>query len=136
MKTNKNHKYFILELTRLNYNADEIIIDKFNLIQKNELNNAGFIIFDTITNTQCWSQLFYSSLGYENNEIHPSLENLESLMHPSDFEIIKEITNGINAIISQDLTIKIRFKAKSGTYIIFNSCIRPILDNQMEHYYS
>ncbi|MHC1704950.1 MAG: PAS domain-containing protein [Tenuifilaceae bacterium] len=102
----------------------------------NRQNNAGFIIIDNINNTQCWSPLFNSTLGYEHNEIQPSFENLENLMHPSDFEIIKEILKTNNDVNNKDLRIKLRFKTKSGTYIIFNTSIRSIIDREMEHYYS
>ncbi len=87
---------------------------------------SGFIIIDRNNNTQIWSPHFFKSLGFLPNEISPSYESLEKIIHPSDFEIIKNITQEMGNLISKAFMIKIRYKTKFNTYRVLKSRVKLI----------
>jgi PAS domain-containing protein len=91
---------------------------------------AGFVVVDKTDKTQVWSPQFYKALGYEVNEFTPSFDQFEIITHPSDFALLKEILNDNKRFLNEVLSVKLRFKTKSNTYILFSTSATIIHANE------
>jgi hypothetical protein len=116
----------IAEYLLIEVNQPELINSTFEEIvaYHHAIDYAGYIIIDNAKKTQIWSPHFYKALGFNANEIEPSNESLEKLLHPSDYVIIKQILHDFAENINKKLNIKIRYKTKSNTYLHLNSRIQ------------
>ena len=62
-----------------------------------------------------WSARFYELLGYEFNEIPPSLDTFKNFLHPDDRELLlKKVDDHFK--YNTPFSIEYRFKTKSGKY--------------------
>lgn len=70
---------------------------------------------DVNSNVAWWSPKFYELLGYEFNELPPTSDSFQSLIHPDDYQkTIDVLQNHFEH--NQPYMIEHRFKTKSGKY--------------------
>lgn len=126
MGLNTKIEYLLIEVNQPKIS----VLSSMNVVINSdyELNTeyAGFIIIDKINKTQSWSPHFFKALGFLPNEILPSFESLEKIMHPCDFLIIKKIALELNQSMRLGSIIKARYKTKYNTYKILNTRVKLI----------
>ena len=71
---------------------------------------------DITKDEQWWSPRYYKLLGYENNEIAPTLTNLGDLIHPDDRDVAFKVLQDYMAGKRADLEFEYRIRTKSGEY--------------------
>lgn len=71
---------------------------------------------DVNKDEQWWSPRYYNLLGYENNEIAPTLTNLGELIHPDDRDVAFKVLQDYMAGTRPDLEFEYRIRTKSGEY--------------------
>jgi diguanylate cyclase (GGDEF)-like protein/PAS domain S-box-containing protein len=73
--------------------------------------------WDLATNALWWSDSFYQVFGYAGNEVAPTLEAWEALVHPDD---VGRVVRGLEAAIASSATEwddHYRFRHRNGSYV-------------------
>jgi hypothetical protein len=131
MGLNAKSEYLLIEVNQPKISVINSINEQ-NQLEPNQ-GYAGFIIINNTNKTQSWSPHFYKSLGFYPDEIVPSFESLEKILHPSDFVVIEKILQDYKLNLNKDLNIKVRYKTKYKTYIIWNTRVKIICNEVLSN---
>jgi hypothetical protein len=133
MRLNSTADYFLIEVNQSKlFELDRIYDNSYQGIYSGS-EYAGFIIINNLNKTQSWSPHFYKTLGFGPNEITPSFESLEEILHPSDFVLFEKIIKSYTINLNRDLDIKVHYKTKSNTYILLNTRVKIISVNELKN---
>lgn len=91
----------------------EISNHRYNLAI--EGTDVGLWSWDIIKNLHYWSPKLYALLGFEEGEIAPSVEELQSRLHPEDkYDVLTQINSFINQ--GRKYKAEFRLRCKNGEY--------------------
>lgn len=91
--------------------------------------NLGIWDIDFITGEKYFSPMTFTILGYRPLEVEPSSSYWEEIIHPNDYQWVKEQVSGFMSS-GGSLEIEFRVKRKDGEYIWILSKNRILRDNQ------
>jgi len=101
-------------------------LDEVSAMKLNNRNYAGFLVIDSNNNFQCWSSDFFKSLGFNPNEINPSLESWEKLVHPKDKFVLEFMLAECIGTVFNCVSNYVRLKTKNNNYKLLKANIKPI----------
>ncbi|WP_298869369.1 PAS domain-containing protein [uncultured Gimesia sp.] len=91
----------------------------------NYINEGIWDWMDLKSNEQWWSPQFYKLIGYENQEIAPSLETFKQLLHPDDNERTFQALN-LTLADGTPFDIEYRLRTKGGEYRWFKGYAKVV----------
>lgn len=112
--------YLLVEFHERNENLGNVSAKKLSQ------DYAGFLVVDCYNNFQCWSSDFFRSLGFVPNEITPSLESWEKLVHPGDKFVLEFMLAECFNSVFNGISNYIRLKTKNNSYKLLKANIKPI----------